>query len=234
MGTRSTQPKAQKGSQAPDRQAAEQIRRRLRAASGFRARPGSAGASIFRKWFKRGGESAPRISTSACSLPLCRIRESGSSCPAIVTQPSSEIGSNADCASSFALSCCRSFAPPTPATSRSARVTRRTLPNDTDSRPTSAAWSPASPRRAHRANSSNATRARPLRSRLPSRHFADPPFVVPVLSKLFRLRHRGDRAIRRAPRHLAGSAAHCSLPSISAGRVRPRSLAPRPFRTLHG
>ena len=157
MGTRSAQPAPEEGTQAPHRQAPEQVRRRLTgeagAASGFHARRASRDASIFRRWFKRGGEFAPRTSRSACSLPLSRIRASVSSCHVISTPPSIGTDSSVGFASWRGRVCCRLCTPKPPSIWRFAPSVRRT-------RRVWRGWRPTSPR-----SSDEWRRSRPQRLR---------------------------------------------------------------------
>lgn len=239
MGTRSTQPAAQEGTQAPHRQAADQIRRRLRggAASDFRARPVSPDASIFRKWFKRGGESARRTSRSACSRPLSRIRGSGSSCHVTNRPPSNATVSSGGFASSHGLVCCRRCAPVLHKISRFE-------PSATPTRPEWMPWRPTSPRsfaefrrsRApnRRTRKPNAARSGLVRARLPGGDLTDTARVVPLLSKLLGVRDRSNRTLRRGARCVDGSEADRPVSSVPSGRLRPRPIAIRLSGTLHG
>ncbi len=239
MGTRSTQPAPQEGTQAPHRQAADQIRRRLRAgaASDFRARPVSPDASISRKRFKRGGEFARRTSRSACSRPLSRIRGSGSSCHDTSRPPSTATVSSGGFVSSHGLVCYRRYAPVR-------RKISRFEPSATPTPREWIPWRPISPRSLAESRRSpapnlitrrpNAARSGPVRARLPGGDLTDTARVVPLLSKLLGVRDRSDRTLRRGARHVDGSPANRPVSSVPSGRLRPRPIANRLSGTLHG
>jgi hypothetical protein len=244
MGTRSTQPAPQEGTQAPHRQAADQIRRRLRAgaASDFRARPVSPDASISRKRFKRGGEFARRTSRSACSRPLSRIRGSGSSCHVTSRPPSTATVSSGGFASSHGLVCCRRYAP----------VLRKISRFEPSATPTPREWMPWRPisprslaefRRSRapiprttrlRTHKSNAAPSGLVRARLPGGDLADTAGVVPLLSKLLGVRDRSNRTLRRGARRVDGGEANRPVSSVPSGRLRPRPIANRLSGTQHG
>jgi len=239
MGTRNTQPPAQEGSPPSHRQAADQVRRRLTggAASGFRARPVSLGVSTFRKSFKRGGEFAPRTSMSACSRPLCRVRGSGSSCHAINTPQSTATASSDGFANWSAFACFRRFTPAHHTISPFGPAAKRTPPGSTVSRQTSPR-SLADSRRRRPASrpwaETDAARSGLVRARLPGGDLTVAAGVVPLLSNLLSVRHRGHRAVRSDARGMDGGAPHRPVSSIPSGRVRPGSIATRPPGPLHG
>ncbi len=245
MGTRSTQPAAQEGTQASHRQAAEQVRRRLtrrgraREVLGFRVRLVSPGASTFRRLCKRGGESARRISTYAYSRPLCRDRASGSSCHDISTPPSNATDSNAGCGNSRGFDFCRRFV--------ATAVRRTTSPFELDATPMPLGSTPSPPTSTRSFHGScfarrptrpqdrrRAARLGPLRARLSGGDLTGTAGLVPLLSKLLRLRDRSDRALRCDAWRLDGRAPDRAVSSISPRRLRPRSIAIRLSRTLHG
>jgi len=247
MGTRSAQPAPEEGTQTPHRQVAEQVRRRLTrgagTASDFRARRVSRDASTFRGWFKRGGEFAPRTSTSACSRPLSRIRGSVSSCHAITRPLSNETDSSVGFASWRGSACCprcvsarRWIWQFEPSARRTPHEWKRWRPTSRRSFAGSRLPRPLS----RRARSADAARSGPVRARLPGGDLTDTARFVPLLSKLLGLRDRSDRTLRRDARRVDGGAADCPVSSVPTRRLRPRSIAIRPSEairppeTLHG
>ena len=80
----------------------------------------------------------------------------------------------------------------------------------------------------------DAARSGPLRARLPGGDLTDTARVVPLLSKLLRLRHRGDRTLRCDAWRLDGGAPDRAVSSVPPRRLRPRPIAIRLSRTLHG
>ena len=165
------------------------------------------------------------------SLPLSALRELASSFRGTSNRPWPATSSRGDCANSCECCFClrwRRVPRPTLSFVLAPRRIAPSLPRSARTFTRSSNASAVVKRRAR----FDAYGTRPLRSRISGNAFTDPAGLVPLLSKLFRVRHRSARATRRDSGQLARVAQDCPVSSVPTWRIRPGSL--RPGTTSHG